>query len=325
MTINILKKSFVFLRTWIKLLIMFGIGALIIGFLIFFVYRPMYSVSFRGEFMGYSKDRRELQTKIDNYLKSGDGGLIAFVELEGKPEYKMTLLKKGREATDDEIFNKIIEAGVPYYRFYAILDDGEEKGYVQTYQEAEEVVAKLKEKESANINQISYVLKYETNLQNIIDVDSTVAALYVEKPKITNTKVNYSKDVSYSAPKLEVALATPVSGMITSRFGTRSRGMHTGLDIATSSGTPVKVCADGVVVSAKYSGAYGNMIVVAHTNSLQTYYCHLSRMYVSEGTAVTQGDVIGAVGSTGNSTGPHLHLEIRLNGTALNPQNYLYK
>ena len=303
----------------------FAVGALIIGFFIFFVYRPMYSVSYKGEFLGYSKDRRELQTKIDNYLKSGDGELIAFVELEGKPEYKISLLKKGIEATDDEIFDKIIAHGVPYYRFYAILDEGEERAYVRTYQEAENVVAKLKEKESANVNQISYVLKYETSLENLSDLDSTVAALYVEKPKITNTKVNYAKNVSYSAPKLEVALAQPVSGMITSRFGTRSRGMHTGLDIATSSGTPVKVCADGIVVSAKYSGAYGNMIVVAHTNSLQTYYCHLSKMYVSEGMSVTQGDVIGAVGSTGNSTGPHLHLEIRLNGTALNPQNYLYK
>ena len=303
----------------------FAVGAIIIGFFIFFVYRPMYSVSFNGEFLGYAKDRRELQTKIDNYLKSGDGELIAFVELEGKPEYQISLLKKGIEATDDEIFDKIISQGVPYYRFYAVLDEGEERAYVRTYQEAESIVTQLKEKESANSSQISYVLKYETSLENLSDAESTVAALYVEKPKITNTKVNYSKNVSYSAPKLEVALAKPVSGMITSRFGARSRGMHTGLDIATSSGTPVRACADGIVVSAKYSGAYGNMIVVAHTNSLQTYYCHLSKMYVSEGSGVAQGDVIGAVGSTGNSTGPHLHLEVRLNGTALNPQNYLYK
>ena len=120
----------------------------------------------------------------------------------------------------------------------------------------------------------------------------------------------------------------PVSGSITSRYGVSSRlrkSTHTGLDIATTQGTPIKVVADGTVTNASYSGSYGNLVKVDHGNNLETWYAHTSKMYVKVGQKVNAGDVIAAVGSTGNSTGPHLHLEIRINGEHVNPQDYLYK
>ena len=118
-----------------------------------------------------------------------------------------------------------------------------------------------------------------------------------------------------------------MSGTITSRYGVSSRlrkSTHTGLDIAAKTGTPIKVVADGTVTSAKYSGAYGNLVKVDHGNGVETWYAHNSKMYVKAGQKVTAGDTIAAVGSTGNSTGPHLHLEIRVNGVHVNPQSYLY-
>ena len=120
----------------------------------------------------------------------------------------------------------------------------------------------------------------------------------------------------------------PVSGTISSRFGVRSSirsGAHTGLDIACSSGTNIKVVAEGKVVFAEMNGAYGNLIKVDHGNNVQTWYAHCSKIIAKVGQKVKAGDVIGKVGSTGNSTGPHLHLEIRINDTAVNPQKYLYK
>ena len=120
----------------------------------------------------------------------------------------------------------------------------------------------------------------------------------------------------------------PVSGVITSRYGVSSRlrkSTHTGLDIAASTGTPIKVIADGTVTCASYQGSYGKLVKIDHGNGLETWYGHTSKMYVSVGQKVTAGDVIAAVGSTGNSTGPHLHLEIRINGEHVNPQNYLYQ
>lgn len=120
----------------------------------------------------------------------------------------------------------------------------------------------------------------------------------------------------------------PVSGTISSRYGVSSSirsSNHTGLDIASSSGTPIKVVASGTVTHASYKGSYGNLVKVEHGNGIETWYAHTSKMYVTVGQKVQAGEVIAAVGSTGNSTGSHLHLEIRINGQHVNPQNYLYK
>lgn len=99
---------------------------------------------------------------------------------------------------------------------------------------------------------------------------------------------------------------------------------HTGLDIAATTGTPIKVVADGTVTFAQYNGSYGNLVKIDHGEGVVTWYGHTSKMYVKVGQKVKAGDIIAAVGSTGNSTGPHLHLEIRINGEHVNPQDYLY-
>lgn len=303
---------------------MFLIGLAIIGFIVFVVYRPMYSVSLNGEFIGYTEDRGRLQKKINNYIKSGDSKTVAFVEIDDLPEYNLCLLQKGLTANDDEIFNTVISSGVPYYKYYAILEDGEEKFYVSSFEEADSIINELKNKNSQNKDNVTYILKYETELKEFSNKDTAVATLYKEMPKIKTTKVVTTKQVNYDKTPLSVGLIEPISGTITSRFGRRSSGTHTGLDIATSSGTPIKAAAAGTVIYAGYKGSYGNLVIIAHTDSVQTYYAHCSKIYVSKGENVSQGQVISAVGSTGNSTGPHLHLEVRENGVAKNPQNYVY-
>ena len=119
----------------------------------------------------------------------------------------------------------------------------------------------------------------------------------------------------------------PVTGSITSRYAEVSRirsGAHTGLDIATAKGTDIKVCSDGKVVFASNKGSYGNLVKVEHKNGVETWYAHCSKIYAKAGQEVKAGDIIAAVGSTGNSTGPHLHFEIRINGNPVNPQKYIY-
>jgi murein DD-endopeptidase MepM/ murein hydrolase activator NlpD len=309
---------------WIKMIVMLLIGLAVIGFIVFVVYKPMYSVSLNGEFIGYTEDKGKLQKKINKYLQSGDSKTVAFVDIDTLPEYDLCLLKKGLVANDDEIFTAVISSGVPYYKYYAILDNGEEKYYVSSFEEAESIIQQLKDKNSKNQSTVTYTIKYETSLKDFTDTDTAVAALYEEMPVVKQTKIVTTKSVNYNYTSLGVALIEPVSGTITSRFGRRSSGTHTGLDIATSSGTPVKAAATGTVAYAGWKGSYGNLVIIQHTDSIQTYYAHCSKIYVSQGQQVQQGEVISAVGSTGNSTGPHLHLEIRINGVANNPQNYLY-
>ena len=335
-----LKKILIHTRRGIKFVILFLVATFLIVGAVAFLYKPTYSVFINGEQVGYTENRSSLQHKINEYVEKGDGTEqnVAFVQVDNLPEYKLCLLKKNIVTNDDEIFDKIKSQGVTYYRYYALLDNQEEKLYVSSFEEAEKVVNQLKEKDSSNIDNISIVEKYETELKDIISSEEAVSKLYVEKPKVvTVTKtaskyqatgtVNTKGTTSGGKVNLGISLIKPVSGTITSRFGAGSsirRSSHTGLDIATSSGTPIKAAASGTVTFSGYKGSYGNMIVISHGNGVQTYYGHCSKLYVSVGTQVSQGQTIAAVGSTGNSTGPHLHLEIRVNGVAYNPQNYLY-
>jgi len=124
-------------------------------------------------------------------------------------------------------------------------------------------------------------------------------------------------------------LKWPVSGQITSPFGWRIhpiyhyRSFHTGIDIGAPAGRTVKAARYGNVIYTGYKGAYGLIVIIDHGNSLATIYAHLSRVYVRAGEHVSRLESIAAVGSTGWSTGPHLHFEVRVNGTPVNPVRWL--
>ena len=118
-------------------------------------------------------------------------------------------------------------------------------------------------------------------------------------------------------------LIWPVSGPVTSPFGMRWGRMHEGIDIGAASGTPIHAAAGGTVIYAGWLGGYGNLVVIDHHNTLATAYAHQSAMATGVGASVSQGQVIGYVGSTGHSFGPHLHFEVRVNGTPVDPLGYL--
>jgi murein DD-endopeptidase MepM/ murein hydrolase activator NlpD len=119
-------------------------------------------------------------------------------------------------------------------------------------------------------------------------------------------------------------LIWPVNGPITGVFGEARPGhMHAGIDISAPNGTPIRAADSGRVVLMSFVGGYGNYTCVQHTGSMSTCYAHQSRFGTSSGAAVRQGQVIGFVGSTGHSTGAHLHFEVRINGSPVNPMGYL--
>lgn len=124
-------------------------------------------------------------------------------------------------------------------------------------------------------------------------------------------------------------LAWPLNGSVSSPFGFRihpitgTRRLHAGIDISAGYGAPIRAAGNGVVIVAEWFGGYGNAIVIDHGGGLTTLYAHQSALNVGVGAAVIAGDVIGYVGSTGFSTGPHLHFETREYGTPVNPMGYL--
>lgn len=282
-----------------------------------------------------------MQKRINDYISSGNGEDVAFVELKELPTYTACMLKKNIETNDDEIFNRVTSSGTPYYKYYTITKNNEEKVYVASFSEAEKVINNLKSKNSANTDKLGIVEKYETAKAEFKTVDTCVSELYEKKVVVTKKASSTStyKNIGTrvvtgetSVPtNLGVSLIKPISGVISSRYGIRWRDNHKGLDIAAPKGTAIKAAAGGKVIfsgygsgSNSYSG-YGNIVVIQSTSSLVIRYGHCSALYVKTGETVVQGQVIAAVGSTGISTGNHLHFEIRYKGTAVNPQNYIYK
>ncbi len=115
----------------------------------------------------------------------------------------------------------------------------------------------------------------------------------------------------------------PVTGQVSSVFGPRAGRTHEGLDVAAEEGKPIRAIDAGVVVFAGWRGTYGYTVIINHGRGVRSLYAHASTLEVSPGECVEQGQTIARIGSTGHSTGPHLHLELLYGGVPLNPQNYL--
>ena len=187
-------------------------------------------------------------------------------------------------------------------------------------------VTELMESKDAEIEQIS------SDLGDTKDKLSELqAAAAAAERKQQEKNSGYSNNAGASVITGNGIFTHPCPGYtyISSEFGYREQPIagastnHKGMDFAAPAGTPIYAAASGTVTSASYSGNAGNMIVINHGNGLQTYYMHCNSMYVRAGQTVSKGQNIGAVGSTGNSSGPHLHFQVMQNGTPVNPRNYL--
>ena len=179
----------------------------------------------------------------------------------------------------------------------------------------------------------------EESMRNLIldgrVVNTTRSRLAPNAPVTLDTGINETKaPSSVSEPKTlsgPLNYQYPVNGRLTSDMGSRihpidrTRKFHAGLDLAVAPNTSVGAAAEGVVSFAGWSGGYGNLLVVKHPDGRETRYGHLNKLLVKEGDAVAAGQVVALSGSTGKSTGPHVHFEIRENGQVLNPLNILTK
>lgn len=326
-----MKKILIALRTSVKTLVLITLATFLILAAVVLIYKPIYKVTLNGEFIGYCQDKSKLQSKINDYLKTGNGDSenIAFAQLDALPKYEICLLKKDIVTTDDEIYNTVVATGTTFYRYYAVLLNNEEKMYVSTLEEAEDAIKQLKDKNSNNVAKLSILEKYETELKEFSTTEQVVSTLYEKKVVIAKSPVSYSSSANLSSTVVSlngITLSRPVSGTVSSRFGVRGGATHKGLDIAAPKGTPIYAAASGTVITSAYgwNGGYGNYVVINHGNGINTAYGHCSSLVAKVGQTVNAGDLIAYVGNTGDSYGNHLHFEIRVNGVAQNPQNYLY-
>ena len=160
----------------------------------------------------------------------------------------------------------------------------------------------------------------ETREEFLHEVDSLLAQSAALAERIRGVQDNGSTG---SGEPSAAGFIWPCDGVVVSGFGMRWGRMHEGIDIGCAYGTPNRAAASGTVIYAGSLGGYGNLVVVDHGNGLSTAYAHASSILVSVGQSVSQGHTVSLVGSTGNSSGPHLHFEVRVNGVAVDPLPYL--
>lgn len=138
------------------------------------------------------------------------------------------------------------------------------------------------------------------------------------------------KGTSFASYTVSAPVTVPVEGRLTSPFGYRTNpvsgkyGFHTGIDLAAPEGTPVASAYGGRVTDSGENDVWGKYVLVEHSDGFETYYCHLSEIYAPEETVLRKGETLGLVGSTGWSTGPHLHFEVRIDGIRVDPEPLIY-
>lgn len=154
------------------------------------------------------------------------------------------------------------------------------------------------------------------------DVEQDVAGLPPDGDRQAKEK-REPRTIYPSRGALLSAMRPPLVGVITSSFGPRRRGFHHGLDIARETGAPIRAAQTGKVTYAGWRPVYGKTVILEHAYGVRTIYGHLSRLAVRQGDEITRGEVIGEVGSTGISTGPHLHWEVQVERRAVNPAAYV--
>ena len=295
-----------------------------IGFIISIIlikYKPMYEVKISGESIGYIENKQAINETIKNNIEDLNQANIENIELTKKPEYEFKLVEKSQEENDDEIIVALQKGLEITYKYYEIASKDEVIENVEDKETAEKLVNEIKELSDSEINLT--INEKTTNALEEVQIDELEVA---KANTIEKLNIDTTEEIS-NINGIKIA-TLPVTGTISSRYGVSSKirvSTHTGLDIAAATGTPIKVVADGTVTFAAYNGSYGYLVKVDHGNGVETWYGHTSKMLVKAGQEVKSGDTIALVGSTGNSTGPHLHFEVRINGEHVNPQKYLYK
>lgn len=243
----------------------------------------------------------ELNPEIEDETKMQIGEVIKLEKMT--PVLSITTVE---EAT----FKQLIPTEIQYVEFSHLY-----KGQTQVYQQGSDG---LKEVTVAVTKVNGEEVSRESVSENILSEPVITVIGYGAKEKPVEDVVVTSSGSGNLIHPLKG------SGTISSGYGSRWGGFHKGIDFAASAGTPIYAAAGGKVIYSGYnSGGYGNLIIIEHSNGYQTYYAHCSRLYANVGDSVSKGQRIAGVGSTGDSTGNHLHFEVRKNGTPVNPSNYL--
>lgn len=286
--------------------------------------KPVYQISLNSEKIGYIQNKKQFEEMIYKTFNDNEEENIAFANIEIETNYEFKLVNREIDTNEQEVIENLRKnADITYFQ-YAVCVNGEEKKAFSSLEFANKVVENLND----NIEEGAELSVKRTYVKELNVVENTeIASICDDLTVEINNQIKEEKRKEKSTINGVYIAVVPVQGNITSRYGSREEirdHEHKGLDIAAKTGTPIKAAADGTISFSGTMGGYGNLIIIDHGNGITTYYGHCNKLYKTKGTKVTAGDVIAEVGSTGNSTGSHLHFEIRKDGVYVNPSKYLF-
>ena len=308
-------------------------------------FKFVYMVEMGGVELGLVNDKDKFEKDIKDTLEDLEEPVVS-AKLKENPKYSLRLVDKDDIDVDDNyVFAKVEEKIEKTYRYYNIKEDDKLLAKVSTKEEKDNLLKELEEAKQVKDLKVEeeqtkeyYIISYEeakqlasTNVDNIENEKKNKLA----KEKIEKRNTNIVKNIRRGGTVSESSSsnASAMLGSLSFRRPLNSSRVsagylgypgHRGIDFPSPQGTPVMAAESGTVTTVMYSNkSYGNRVIIDHGNGISTLYGHNSTIGVSLGQKVSKGQTIAGVGSTGNSTGNHVHFEIRINGKPINPTSYV--
>ena len=308
-------------------------------------FKFVYMVEMGGVELGLVNDKDKFEKDIKDTLEDLEEPVVS-AKLKENPKYSLRLVdKEDIDVDDNYVFAKVEEKIEKTYRYYNIKEDDKLLAKVSTKEERDNLLKELEEGKQVKDLKVEeeetkeyYIISYEeakqlasTNVDNIENEKKSK----LEKEKIEKRNTNIVKNIRRGGT-VSASSSSNASAMLgslsfrrplnSSRVSAGYLGYpgHRGIDFPSPQGTPVMAAESGTVTTVMYSNkSYGNRVIIDHGNGISTLYGHNSTIGVSLGQKVSKGQTIAGVGSTGNSTGNHVHFEIRINGKPINPTSYV--
>lgn len=308
-------------------------------------FKFVYMVEMGGVELGLVNDKDKFEKDVKDTLENLEEPVVS-AKLQENPKYSLRLVDKDDIDVDDNyVFAKVEEKIEKTYRYYNIKEDDKLLAKVSTKEERDNLLKELEEGKQVKDLKVEeeetkeyYIISYEeakqlasTNVDNIENEKRSKLAKEKIEKRNTNIVKNIRRGGTVSASSSSNASAMLGSlsfrrPLNSSRVSAGYLGYpgHRGIDFPSPQGTPVMAAESGTVTTVMYSNkSYGNRVIIDHGNGISTLYGHNSTIGVSLGQKVSKGQTIAGVGSTGNSTGNHVHFEIRINGKPINPTSYV--
>lgn len=308
-------------------------------------FKFVYMVEMGGVELGLVNDKDKFEKDVKDTLENLEEPVVS-AKLQENPKYSLRLVdKEDIDVDDNYVFAKVEEKIEKTYRYYNIKEDDKLLAKVSTTEEKDNLLKELEEAKQVKDLKVEeektkeyYIISYEeakqlasTNVDNIENEKKNK----LEKEKIEKRNTNIVKNIRRGGT-VSASSSSNASAMLgslsfrrplnSSRVSAGYLGYpgHRGIDFPSPQGTPVMAAESGTVTTVMYSNkSYGNRVIIDHGNGISTLYGHNSTIGVSLGQKVSKGQTIAGVGSTGNSTGNHVHFEIRINGKPINPTSYV--